>query len=80
MFGLPGNGRNREGSESQVLRPITTGWPRVVALKCAMSSDSRHGIAFPAPITPSGVCAQISPTFTPPQTFKLPPFILPRGL
>ena len=38
-----GSGRNRSGSESQVRRPITTGWPMVAELgSAAMSSRSRH--------------------------------------
>ena len=31
------------GSESQVLRPITTGWPSVTSRKCARSSGRCHG-------------------------------------
>src|SRR5207244_572263 len=62
MFRRPTSGRNRCGNESQVLRPITTGWPIVTALKCAMSSGSCHGIVPSRPITPARVCAQIKPT------------------
>jgi len=44
--------RNFGGSESQVLRPITTGQPMVWRLKCAMSSGRCQGRALSLPITP----------------------------
>ena len=45
---LPGNGRP---SESQVLRPMMMGCPKVSDLKRLRSSGRRHGSALPAPIT-----------------------------
>ena len=40
------------GSESHVLRPMTTGQPAVMRLKCAMSSGRCQGRALSLPITP----------------------------
>ena len=44
MFARPGSGRNRGGRDSHVRRPITTGAPPVVRLKCARSSGTCHGM------------------------------------
>src|SRR5690606_11962611 len=55
MLCLPGSGRF--GKLSQVLRPITTGLPMVVALKRLMSVESRHGISPSRPMTPFAATA-----------------------
>ena len=53
-FVRPGSGRP---SERKVLRPITTGWPVVTALKCRRSSEMCHSRAFLSPITPFSATA-----------------------
>ena len=52
MLLRPGSGRNFSGKDSQVTRPITTGWPSVVRLKCAKSSGKCQGSWPCLPITP----------------------------
>ena len=49
MFSRPGSGLP---SDSQVRRPMITGWPSVSFLKCRRSSGRCHGSLPPAPITP----------------------------
>ena len=55
MLVRPGSGLR--GSDSKVLRPITTGLPIVIALSRCMSDFSRHGMVPPAPITPFSATA-----------------------
>ena len=43
--------------ERKVLRPMMTGLPMVSARKCCMSDRSRHGSAFPLPMTPFSATA-----------------------
>ena len=45
MLRRPGSGRNRGGNDSHVRRPITTGAPRVVLLKCAQVFGDMPGHA-----------------------------------
>src|ERR1043166_3042847 len=53
----PGNGFF--GSDSQVLRPITTRFPMVMVLKRFMSSAMRQGMAPALPITPLSAAARM---------------------
>src|SRR5579872_2050807 len=53
------SGKGFFGSESQVLRPITTGLPTVNCLKRLRSSLMRQGIAPFVPITPLSAIARI---------------------
>ena len=48
----PGSGRNLAGMESQVLRPMITGQPSVVRLKCAKSSGKCQGMVPLKPMVP----------------------------
>ena len=48
--------------EAQVLRPMITGCPSVVDLKCRRSSGRCQGMRFPAPITPLAATAAIMDT------------------
>ena len=50
--------------ESYVARPITSVWPRVVALKNACSPGTRHGMPPSAPMTPFRATAAMSVTVT----------------
>ena len=59
MLRRPGSGRNLGGSESQVLRPMMTGQPSVVRLKCARSSGRCQGSVPFLPMTPLAARAKI---------------------
>ena len=48
--------------ESNVLRPMTIGWPIVVRLKNAKSSGRCHGMSLSAPMTPLRPTAAMSVT------------------
>ena len=54
MFKRPGS---TLGSDSNVLRPMMTGWPSVSALKRLRSVDRRHGMSLSRPITPFSATA-----------------------
>lgn len=43
------------------MRPMMTGCPVVIRLKCFMSSGRCHGMVPSLPMTPDLVCAQIMP-------------------
>ncbi len=62
MFVRPGRGRYLSGKDSQVLRPMITGWPVVSRVKCFMSSGRRHGMPPSLPMTPVLVWAQTTPS------------------
>ncbi len=61
MLVRPGSGRPML---SNVLRPMISGLPIVIRLKCAKSDGSRHGIWLPLPITPFSATAAIMATAT----------------
>src|SRR5665213_2768610 len=61
MLVRPGSGRPML---SNVCRPMISGLPRVIRLKCAKSDGRRHGIPFRSPITPLAATAAIIETAT----------------